>query len=120
MRFTRIVGLMLIVCSIMSMDSVEAARYRRVQMSRSQNVCKNGQCSTRTSYSSRTTTHGGSLQQWAEEEARMMSERGTCGHIRPAPMGTFVGVGCGTTCMGSGTLVAEATVNGKMVRVWQR
>ena len=61
-----------------------------------------------------------SMQAWAEEEARMMASRGTCGHIRPAPMGCFVGVGCGSTCMGSGQLVAEATYQGKTVRVWQR
>lgn len=61
-----------------------------------------------------------SLQAWAEEEARMMASRGTCGHIRPAPMGCFVGVGCGSTCMGSGRLVAEASYQGKTVRVWQR
>lgn len=63
---------------------------------------------------------GNPMQAWAEEEARMMASRGTCGHIRPAPMGCFVGVGCGTTCMGSGRLVAEASYQGKMVRVWQR
>jgi hypothetical protein len=62
----------------------------------------------------------GSMQAWAEEEARMMAERGTCGHIRPAPVGYFVGVGCGMTCIGSGTLVAEAHYQGKMVRVWRR
>lgn len=62
----------------------------------------------------------GSMQAWAEDEARMMAERGTCGHIRPAPVGYFVGVGCGMTCMGSGTLVAEANYQGKMVRVWRR
>ena len=61
-----------------------------------------------------------SMQAWAEEEARMMASRGTCGHIRPAPPGCFVGVGCGMTCMGSGRLVAEASFQGKMVRVWQR
>ncbi len=61
-----------------------------------------------------------SMQAWAEEEARMMASRGTCGHIRPAPPGCFVGVGCGMTCMGSGRLVAEASYQGKMVRVWQR
>ena len=60
------------------------------------------------------------LQAWAEEEARMMASRGTCGHIRSAPSGCFVGVGCGTTCMGSGRLVAEASYQGKTVRVWQR
>ena len=64
--------------------------------------------------------HDGSMQAWAEDEARMMAERGTCGHIRSAPMGHFVGVGCGMTCMGSGTLVAEANYQGKMVRVWRR
>jgi hypothetical protein len=63
---------------------------------------------------------GNSMQAWAEEEARMMASRGTCGHIRSAPMGYFVGVGCGTTCMGSGRLVAEASYQGKTVRVWQR
>ena len=63
---------------------------------------------------------GNSMQAWAEEEARMMASRGTCGHIRPAPPGCFVGVGCGMTCMGSGRLVAEASYQGKMVRVWQR
>lgn len=62
----------------------------------------------------------GSMQAWAEDEARMMAERGTCGHIRSAPVGYFVGVGCGMTCMGSGTLVAEAHYQGKMVRVWRR
>ena len=62
----------------------------------------------------------GSMQAWAEDEARMMAERGTCGHIRGAPVGYFVGVGCGMTCMGSGTLVAEANYQGKMVRVWRR
>ena len=67
-----------------------------------------------------TVSHGGSMQAWAEDEARMMAERGTCGHIRSAPPGYFVGVGCGMTCMGSGTLVAEANYQGKMVRVWQR
>jgi len=60
------------------------------------------------------------LQAWAEEEARMMANRGTCGHIRSAPSGCFVGVGCGTTCIGSGRLVAEASYQGKTVRVWQR
>ncbi len=65
-------------------------------------------------------SQGDSMQAWAEEEARMMAERGTCGHIRPAPSGCFVGVGCGTTCMGSGTLVAEAHYQGKTVRVWRR
>jgi len=63
---------------------------------------------------------GNSMQAWAEEEARMMASRGTCGHIRPAPPGYFVGVGCGMTCIGSGRLVAEASYQGKMVRVWQR
>ena len=60
------------------------------------------------------------LQAWAEEEARMMANRGTCGHIRSAPSGCFVGVGCGVTCMGYGRLVAEAHYQGKTVRVWQR
>ena len=63
---------------------------------------------------------GNSMQAWAEEEARLMASRGTCGHVRSAPMGCFVGVGCGTTCMGSGRLVAEASYQGKTVRVWQR
>lgn len=70
---------------------------------------------------SRTVTHGGSMQAWAEEEARMMAARGTNGHVRPAPVGYFIGVGCnGRTCQGSGTLVGEAHINGKSVRVWAR
>ncbi len=73
-----------------------------------------------TSSNSSSFVQGNSMQAWAEEEARMMASRGTCGHIRPAPMGYFVGVGCGTTCMGSGQLVAEATYQGKTVRVWRR
>ena len=61
------------------------------------------------------------LQAWAEDEALMMSERGTNGHVRSAPVGTFVGVGCnGRTCQGSGVLVGEAHINGKSVRVWKR
>ena len=63
---------------------------------------------------------GNTMQAWAEEEARLMASRGTCGHVRSAPPGCFVGVGCGMTCMGSGTLVAEASFQGKTVRVWQR
>lgn len=63
---------------------------------------------------------GNPMQAWAEEEARMMAQRGTCGHVRGAPAGHFVGVGCGMTCMGSGTLVAEAHYQGKSVRVWRR
>ena len=65
-------------------------------------------------------TYGNSMQAWAEEEARLMASRGTCGHVRGAPSGYFVGVGCGTTCMGSGRLVAEAHYQGRTVRVWQR
>ena len=72
------------------------------------------------SNSSNSTGQGHSMQAWAEEEVRMMAARGTCGHIRGAPAGYFVGVGCGMTCMGSGTLVAEASYQGKMVRVWKR
>ncbi len=78
------------------------------------------------SYSTSSNINGGSvvsghpMQAWAEEEARMMASRGTCGHVRGAPPGYFVGVGCGMTCIGSGTLVAEAHYQGKMVRVWQR
>lgn len=61
------------------------------------------------------------MQAWAEDEARRMAERNTNGHVRSAPMGTFVGVGCnGTTCQGSGTLVGEAMYQGKTVRVWAR
>ena len=53
------------------------------------------------------------MQAWAEDEARMMAARGTNGHVRSAPVGTFVGVGCnGTTCQGSGTLVGIASVAG--------
>ena len=65
-------------------------------------------------------TQENSMQAWAEEEARMMASQGTCGHVRGAPSGYFVGVGCGSTCMGSGTLVAEASYQGKMVRIWRR
>ena len=63
--------------------------------------------------------NSGSMQAWAEEEARLMASRGTCGHVRSAPMGHFVGVGCGTTCVGSGQLVAEAHYQGRMVLVWR-
>ncbi len=73
-----------------------------------------------TSTTGASTVQMNSMQAWAEEEVRMMASRGTCGHIRPAPSGCFVGVGCGMTCMGSGRLVAEASYQGKMVRVWQR
>ena len=31
------------------------------------------------------------MQAWAEEEARMMAARGTNGHVRPAPVGYFIG-----------------------------
>lgn len=72
------------------------------------------------STSGTSSVQGNSMQAWAEEEARLMASRGTCGHVRPAPPGCFVGVGCGMTCMGSGQLVAEASYQGKMVRVWQR
>lgn len=86
-----------------------------------QNVSQQGVQQVSYSTSSDTsTTRGHSMQAWAEEEARLMASRGTCGHVRGAPPGYFVGVGCGMTCMGTGRLVAEASYQGKMVRVWQR
>jgi hypothetical protein len=93
------------------------AVYSQPSQSGSQQVIQTASFSSTSSTSS---GQGNSLQAWAEDEARMMAERGTCGHIRPAPPGCFVGVGCGMTCMGSGRLVAEASYQGKMVRVWQR
>ena len=68
------------------------------------------------------------LQAWAESEANMMVARRYKGHIRSAPAGTFVGVGFSmtgrvVTCVGSGQLVAQATVRGPdgfyHVRVWR-
>lgn len=121
--FARIVGLMVALVCVLSVSDAEAARRgRKVSVSRSscRTSCQNGSCTTSASSMSRTVTHGGSMQAWAEDEARMMAERGTCGHVRSAPMGTFVGVGCGSTCPGSGTLVGEAHINGKSVRVWAR
>lgn len=112
---------------ILSCTQVEAGgrRYRSSFTSKSnytsRSNCANGQCSQVTKSSTVMRSSGrGNLQAWAEEEAQMMASRGTCGHVSPAPMGTFVGVGCGTTCQGSGVLVAEATYQGKTVRVWQR
>ena len=107
--------------SLVFSASADAKRYRSVQRSQAcASVCVNGSCTT-TSTKTVTKINGiGGLQAWAEEEARLMSERGICGHVRPAPAGTFVGVGCGSTCQGSGVLAAEATVNGKTVKVWIR
>ncbi len=68
------------------------------------------------------------LQVWAETEAKMMVARRYKGHVRGAPMGTFVGVGFivsgrVVTCIGSGQLVAQATLRGPdgyyHVRVWR-
>ncbi len=68
------------------------------------------------------------LQVWAETEAKMMVARRYKGHVRGAPMGTFVGVGFSVsgrvvTCIGSGQLVAQATLRGPdgyyHVRVWR-
>jgi hypothetical protein len=70
--------------------------------------------------------HVTDLQSWAEQEVRLMAQRRTCGHCRAAPNGTFVGVGCGATCMAahygraSWRLVAEAHYAGKSCRVWRR
>ncbi|MCP4782845.1 MAG: hypothetical protein GY903_26565, partial [Fuerstiella sp.] len=69
-----------------------------------------------------------SLQVWAEAEAQMMAARRFKGHVRSAPTGTFVGVGFSmsgrvVTCVGSGQLVAQATLRGPdgyyHVRVWR-
>ena len=69
-----------------------------------------------------------SLQVWADTEAQMMVARRFKGHVRSAPMGTFVGVGFSmsgnvVTCVGSGQLVAQATLRGPdgyyHVRVWR-
>ena len=74
------------------------------------------------------TKFSGSMQAWAEAEAGMMAARRFKGHVRSAPNGTFVGVGFSTsgrvvTCVGSGRLVAQATVRGSdgfyHVRVWR-
>lgn len=120
----RIVGLMVALVCVACVSDVEAARHRRtvtVQRSQTQATCRNDSCSTSASSMSRTTTHGGNMQAWAEEEARLMAVRGTNGHVRSAPIGYFVGVGSnGHTCQGGGRLVAEATVHGKTVRVWAR
>lgn len=60
------------------------------------------------------------LQAWAIEEANRMADLGTNGHVRSAPVGTFVGVGCnGMTCSRPGPPIAEAHVRGKSVRVWR-
>jgi hypothetical protein len=96
------------------------AVYSQASHNGSQAVVRTAGFSSVSSSTSTSTGQGNSLQAWAEDEARMMAERGTCGHIRSAPPGCFVGVGCGMTCMGSGRLVAEASCQGKMVRVWQR
>lgn len=99
-----------------STGTTQAASTQNSQSSAQQQV----QPASFTSTSSLPVVQVNPMQAWAEEEARMMASRGTCGHIRPAPLGYFVGVGCGTTCIGSGRLVAEASYQGKMVRVWQR
>ena len=96
------------------------AVYSQSSQNGSRPVVQTAGFSSTSSTSSTSSFQGNSLQAWAEEEARLMAARGTCGHIRPAPPGCFVGVGCGMTCMGSGRLVAEASCQGKMVRVWQR
>lgn len=99
---------------------------RSVSRSRQQSVFSTNVGTMRTNTATRSVethssrVHSGSLQAWAEEEARLMSASGTCGHVRGAPVGTFVGVGCGTTCQGHGRLVAQATYHGKTVRVWQK
>lgn len=122
--FARIVSLIVALVCVLSVSDAEAARRcRKVSVFRNscRTSCQNGSCTISASSRSRTVTHGGSMQAWAEEEARMMAALGTNGHVRPAPMGTFVGVGCnGVTCQGSGTLVGEAHINGKSVRVWKR
>ena len=60
------------------------------------------------------------MQAWAENEANRMADMNTNGHTQGAPVGYFVGVGCnGVTCQGRGTLVGEAHVRGKSVRVWK-
>ena len=93
------------------------AAYTTSSQSRSQQFVQPASfSSTNSSYA----PQGNSMQAWAEEEARLMASRGTCGHVRSAPMGHFVWVGCGATCMGSGQLVGEATYQGKTVRVWRR
>ena len=78
--------------------------------------------------SSAAKTQTSPLQAWAEDEAKMMVARRFKGHVRSAPMGTFVGVGFSTngrvvTCVGAGQLVAQATVRGTdgyyHVRVWR-
>ena len=71
---------------------------------------------------------GTPLQDWADAEAKMMVERRFKGHVRSAPMGTFVGVGFSmsgrvVTCVGGGQLVAQTTLRGPdgfyHVRVWR-
>jgi len=107
-----------------SFQSQSPVRYNTgtVQVADSQSQPSGSGVIQQVSYQSNasSSTGGGSMQAWAEEEARMMAARGTCGHIRSAPPGCFVGVGCGMTCMGSGTLVGEAHYQGKSVRVWRR
>ena len=124
MRFTRMVFfLVACLCLVLGSDAEAGRRFRTISTQRMQTsaTCRNGNCSTTASSSSRTVTHGGNMQAWAEEEARLMASRGTNGHVRSAPVGYFVGVGSnGNTCQGRGRLVAEASYHGKTVRVWQQ
>lgn len=75
---------------------------------------------TRSHAQTSTRMRTGNVKSWAKQEAKLMAKHGTCGHVRSAPPGTFVGVGCnGQTCQGSGRPIATAHYRGKTVRVWR-
>lgn len=98
-------------------------RYRLRSHASVKTRCANGECSSVSRTSSSVLSHGhtGDMQQWAENEAKMMAASGTNGHVRPAPPGFFIGVGAaGVTCVSPrGVLVGEAHFQGKSVRVWK-
>lgn len=75
---------------------------------------------TRSKAKTSTRFRTGNVKAWAQREAKLMAQRGTCGHVQSAPPGTFVGVGCnGQTCRGFGRPIATAHYKGKTVRVWR-
>lgn len=89
-------------------------------MSESYSVYRDEFQVTRSQAKTSTRIRTGNVKAWAKQEARLMAQHGTCGHVRPAPPGTFVGVGCnGQTCQGSGRPIATARYKGKTVSVWR-
>lgn len=121
MKWFTVIALALVLSLTSNAEAARRYRCRTVSKCETRNSVDSNGCVSTSVQSSTTQSVRGSMQGWAENEARRMAAHRTNGHTQSAPPGYFVGVGAnGMTCQGRGVLVGEAHYQGKTVRVWKQ